>query len=232
MDYARPDRADALAAQYVTGTLRGPARRRFEALLPGHPALRAAVQRWQARLLPLADALPPQPPPARVWQGIEQRLWPRVAPPPPAPWWRSLPVWRGTAAAALLAAVVLGTLLSQPQPAPVVVVLQATEAGVASERFVASVSRDGRSLTARPLQPVSLQADRTLELWAVPPQGNPRSLGLVSATGTTVIERRRLPAALLDARQTAALAVSIEPAGGSPKGVPTGPVVFVGELKL
>ena len=42
MDYGKPDRADALGAQYVAGTLRGAARRRFEALLPGHPALRAA----------------------------------------------------------------------------------------------------------------------------------------------------------------------------------------------
>ena len=39
MDYAHKPLADALAAQYVAGTLRGPARRRFETLLPGHPAL-------------------------------------------------------------------------------------------------------------------------------------------------------------------------------------------------
>ena len=43
MDYSRPHLADSLAAEYVLGTLRGPARRRFEALLPAHPALAAAV---------------------------------------------------------------------------------------------------------------------------------------------------------------------------------------------
>ena len=48
MDYAQPPLADALAAQYAAGTLRGAARRRFEALLPGHPALRAALALWQA----------------------------------------------------------------------------------------------------------------------------------------------------------------------------------------
>ena len=98
MDYSRPNRADALAAQYVAGTLRGGARRRFEALLPSHPALRNAVQVWQARLMPLTAALEPVPPPAQVWQRIERRLWPAAESPVAAPWWRRLGVWRGLSA--------------------------------------------------------------------------------------------------------------------------------------
>ena len=50
MDYGRRERADRLAAAYVLGTLRGPARRRFEALLPAHPALREADEGWRLRL--------------------------------------------------------------------------------------------------------------------------------------------------------------------------------------
>ncbi|MFY9512148.1 MAG: hypothetical protein WAQ05_14355, partial [Rubrivivax sp.] len=76
MDYAKLPLADALAAEYVAGTLRGPARRRFEALLPGHPALRAAVRDWQDRLMPLTAAVEPVVPPATVWAGIDRRLWP------------------------------------------------------------------------------------------------------------------------------------------------------------
>ena len=49
MDYSRPELADRLAAEYVLGTLRGPARRRFEALLPAHPALNRAMLDWQRR---------------------------------------------------------------------------------------------------------------------------------------------------------------------------------------
>ena len=238
MDFARPTLADALAAQYVTGTLRGGARRRFEALLPGHPTLRDAVQDWRARLMPLTAVVRPEAPPAQTWARIEQRLWPQAAAPAPADspqGWRGLAFWRAVSGLATVATVGLAVLLANPGPQapPVVVVLQGTEAGgPALGSIVASVSGDGRSLVAQPLQTVALPAGRTLQLWAVPPQGAPRSLGLISAQGATVIRREKLPQALLDARNTTALAVSVEPAGGSPTGAPTGPVVFAGKLQL
>ena len=53
MDYAKSALADALASQYVAGTLRGRARHRFESLLQAHPMLRGAVRDWQDRLIPL-----------------------------------------------------------------------------------------------------------------------------------------------------------------------------------
>ena len=241
MDYARPTLADALSAQYVAGTLRGGARRRFDALLPSHPLLRAAVDDWRNRLMPLTAVLRPEAPPAGTWARIEQRLWPQVlaAAGSAQPWWRGLAFWRGASGLASAAAVGLAVLLANPGPQapPVVVVLQGTEAGGPSlGSIVASVSGDGLSLVAQPLQTVAMPAGRTLELWAVPPQGAPRSLGLISAQGATVIRRDKLLSlsknALLDQRNTAALAVSVEPAGGSPTGAPTGPVVFAGKLQL
>src|SRR2546423_12261295 len=74
MDYSHPELADRLAADYVAGTLRGPARRRFESLLPAHPLLRQAVRDGQTRLMPLTVSLDPQKPPAAVWQGIQARI--------------------------------------------------------------------------------------------------------------------------------------------------------------
>lgn len=236
MDYGRESLIDALAAQYVAGTLRGGARRRFETLLAGHPALRRAVAQWQARLLPLTQALPPEAPPPAVWPAIERRLWPEPAP-AREPWWRALAFWRGASALASVTTVALALLLAHPspQPAPVVVVLAATGAEGAPEArhvsFVASVSGDGSALVTRPIQPLPLAAGRVLELWALPPQGAPRSLGLISAQGSTVIRRDQAAQALLDASRTAGLAVSIEPPGGSPTGAPTGPVVFAGKLR-
>lgn len=234
MDYGRRELADALAAEYAAGTLRGPARRRYEALLPGHPALRAALQAWHDRLMPLTGAVPPEAPPPRVWRAIEQRLWPAAPAAAPAPWWRRLALWRSLSGLATVAAVAFGVLLASPPPAraPVVVVLQSTGAeGQFATPFVASVSADGGALVTQPVQPVALTADRVLELWSVPPQGAPTSLGLIKANGTTVVAPGKLPLSLLKGG-TAALAVSVEPPGGSPTGVPTGPVVYAGKLQI
>jgi anti-sigma-K factor RskA len=224
MDYGRPTLADRLAAEYVAGTLRAGARRRFEALLPSHPALREAVAAWQRRLMPLTQAVAPIEPPASVWQRIEGDIDGR-APGTLAPrWWQRLALWRAAAGVASVSAVALAVLLAQPLPSqpPMFVVLAAT--GATQGGFVAGVSADGRSVVTRPIVPVALAADRALELWAVPAQGAPTSLGLISETSASVVRRERLPSG------TAALAVSLEPPGGSPTGAPTGPVLFVGKL--
>jgi len=233
MDYGRPALADRLGAEYVAGTLRGPARRRFEALLVAHPALRASVRDWQDRLMPLSASLAPVAPPPRVWQRIEARIGFR----PPAAaaprWWAQLAVWRVLAGAATAATLALALVVATPPPAqaPIVVVLSATTApaggpagGVAPASFVASISADGRAMVTRPLTEVSVQPDRALELWAVPPSGAPRSLGLISASGATVVRQGKV------LKDTAALAVSLEPPTGSPTGLPTGPVLYVGKL--
>jgi anti-sigma-K factor RskA len=230
MDYSRPDRADRLAAEYVLGTLSGPARHRFAALLPGHPGLRDAVRLWQDRLAPLAESVAPVPPPASLWPRIETRLFGSAAPAAPTPWWRRLVLWQGLTASTTLAAALLLSMVLQPPPVqpPIVIVLGVNPGApqAVQARFVASLSADGRALVLEPIDAPPLTAVQALELWAVPPDGAPRSLGLVRADSATTLLRSQL---LSD---TAALAVSIEPAGGSPSGAPTGPVVAVGKLRL
>ncbi len=231
MDYSREQLAERLAAEYVLGTLHGGARRRFETLLPAHPRLRQARLDWERRLLQLDDAIQPVTPSPRVWAGIEQRLFGETR--AMVRWWQKLVLWQGAAGLAAAAALTLGVLLSQPAPVqpPIVVVMAAQPAaaapGVQPASFVASVSGDGRSLVLKPLtegQQVAL--NKALELWAVPAQGAPRSLGLVSAERPTTVLRTQL------LKDTAAFAVSVEPPGGSPTGAPTGPIVSVGQLQL
>lgn len=234
MDYSRRELSDRLAAEYVLGTLQGGARRRFEALLPAHPGLRKAVWRWQDRLVPLTASVPPVTPSPAVWNHIEQQLFGESAAAAGTVasvqqhitrWWERLGLWQGLAGATSLATLALAVALTLPGPVqPPVVVVMGTEQGPAS--FVASVGADGRSLVLKPLAGVTVTAAQALELWAVPPKGAPRSLGLVSNQGATTVLREHL------LQGTAAFAVSVEPPGGSPTGAPTGPVVSVGRLEL
>ena len=230
MDYGKRALADALAADYVVGAMRGGARRRFEALLPAHVELRRATAAWQERLMPLTASIDPVQPPGDVWRRISDRLDRRKS--VVAGTWQRLSFWRSVTALASVAAIGLAVLLASPRPVPppVVVVLAPTEAaasGAAAAPIVASISGDGTTLVTRPIVPVSLRADRSLELWAVPKDGTPRSLGVLpSGTGATVALRGKVLASV------DTLAVTVEPLGGSPSGKPTGPIVYAGKFSL
>ena len=239
MDYSRPELADRLAAEHALGTLRGGARRRFEALLPAHPALRQASLDWERRLAQLDVPAEQVAPPPRVWEGIQARLFSGsqtgLESAGSAPrWWQRLALWQALAGGTAAAALALGVALTQPQPTqpPVVVVMQASPdlpdgATVRPLSFVASVSGDGRSLVVKPLsEGQTIAVNRALELWAVPPQGAPRSLGLLAPDKSTTVLRTEL------LRDTAAFAVTLEPPGGAPGGKATGPIVSVGKLQL
>jgi len=233
MDYGRVDLAERLAADYVVGTMRGGARRRFESLLPAHAALRDATLAWQERLMPLSGAIVPVAPPDAVWQRVLQRIDggnAEVRADTGA--WHRLSFWRGLTAFASIAVIGLAALLANPRavPPPVIVVLAPTGSGGSDARpgtIVASISGDGATLVTRPLLPVAVRADRALELWAVPATGAPpRSLGVLPGSGSTVALRGDVM------RGVDTLAVTIEPPGGSPTGAPTGPIVFAGKFSL
>ena len=102
----------------------------------------------------------------------------------------------------------------------------AAGAAVQPTSLVASISGDGSSLVARAIVPVSVQGNRSLELWAVPTSGSPRSLGLLPGGSGTVALRGKVLAG------ADTLAVTLEPAGGSPTGLPTGPIVYAGKFTL
>ena len=148
MDYSRPELTDRLAAEYVLGTLRGPARRRLQSLLPAHPALRGAVDAWQRRLLPMAAQVMPVQPDAKVWLALQSRLFGdargRDSAPAAPGWWQGLALWRGLTGTALAAVLGMAVLLGQPVdiPPPIVVVLAANSAageGMQNASFVASL---------------------------------------------------------------------------------------------
>ncbi|TXM78429.1 hypothetical protein FV218_03075 [Methylobacterium sp. WL69] len=230
-DFRPPDR-DIQAAEYVLGTLPLAERLAFARALATEVDLQAAVARWQIRLTPLADTVPEVAPPAGLWLRIRAALSPAGEDPRVQSLARSLRRWRLGAlgalalAAGLALALGLGRFLPPADP----------EAG----QYVAVVNRGGelpalvvRVDTRRGLAQVrSVAADtpreKSLELWYIAGGGTPRSLGLVEAGRASLA----LPeAAREDARlDTALLAVTVEPPGGSPSGAPTGPIVYSGKL--
>lgn len=234
----RPDRAqrlDALAAQYALGTLSPRARRRLRRIAQRQPGVVAALRAWELRLAGLAEAIPPVTPPAYVWTrictklgiaGIESQKDAAHG----GYWWQSLGLWRGLAFLGLAAALVLGLRLMAPAveaPTPAIVAVLA--GSDAKPVLVATVERGGRVLAVKAVGAIAIPPDRALELWALPEGEDPRSLGLVPATGTV---RIALPAPADDAfRGVPALAISLEPAGGSPTGKPTGPVLYTGGIE-
>jgi anti-sigma-K factor RskA len=135
-----PQRLDALAREYATGTLHGGARRRFERLLLEEAAARRAVAAWQQDLATLAVSVPPLAPGPQVWNGLQQRLWqasvagpagparPAPVSQPPRPGldrsdrpgggWRTLWAWLGSGRSwgSALAGVLLAVVVLRQQP--------------------------------------------------------------------------------------------------------------------
>lgn len=247
MNYLHPPRLDALARDYAVGTLRGPARRRFERVLRHAPEARRAVEAWQQRLARLAEVVPPAVPRAAVWQGIETRLFgvPLAARPRPG-WGRWLPLGprSGPAGAGLVVGVLAGALLAvaairwQPPLASQLGLeaagpgLPAAYVGILSDAqgralVLASSRRHGQVLTIKWLQSTfSLPAGQVARLWALPRDGAaPVPIGLLPAGNGTLA----LPAAseALFARVDR-LAVSVEPAGGPAPAAPVQPFLAIG----
>jgi anti-sigma-K factor RskA len=240
MNYRHPERIDRLAAEYALGTLRGPARRRFERLLRDraeeNDMVRRRVKAWQDHLSPLDETLPPIPPAPHVWQAISKRL--KLAPKRPAPWrlaWSSLHLWRG--ATLLVSVLALGLWVEtadlrkpmMPTPLPVVAVL----ANDRSEaKLVVQFDPQQHTLTLNGLGTHALAppADRAYEIWAIADAQPPVSLGVLPTTTHPVIQLDAARSAWL--KRSGALAISVEPPGGSVTGAPTGPVVLTGALHL
>jgi anti-sigma-K factor RskA len=101
------------------------------------------------------------------------------------------------------------------------------QAGPTSPAFLVTLDTQHRTLFVRRVS-ATPEAGKSYELWLISSRfPAPRSLGVV---GSDEFTQRELPGNYdLDALGTATYAVSLEPAGGSPSGAPTGPVLFTGK---
>jgi anti-sigma-K factor RskA len=224
MRYEDQELLDRLAAEHVLGTLRGPARRRFERVCASSATARSALHRWEDEWSVLSRSLRPIQPSERVWANVSRQLFGARSAAPRVSRWRT---WQLAAAASLIAvAFMVGLIVHERQPPLQTIAVLGTDNAHPLWRI--ERRKELAALTITVVGPVQRLPGKAYELWALPRGGQPVSLGLLPAGGTyegTLNAAQR--AALLAADK---VAVSVEPPGGSPTGSPTGPVIIVANL--
>lgn len=250
-----PDSDDLIAAEYVLGLLDDGARRETQSRLKSDAGFSALVSDWESWFSPWLEAIEPVQAPDELWPRIRVALWQHelperaaVAPAARPSLWDRLSFWRGLAAggfavaAASIAALVVG-IRSMPEPVPpprvpTPVVTAPAPTRPAAPMAVSLVADDGTAAynaVMNPdtgvivLVPVNVPEDvRVPELWLIGDDGVPKSLGVIARDHAMQV---RVPDTVREqAAIDAVFAISLEPAGGSPTGQPTGPVVAKGSL--
>lgn len=254
-----PELLDRLASSYALGTLRGGARRRFEAMARDQAPVRAAALIWQSRLSSINELQQPVAPDAVVWtrihnlvqgekasvaqQGVRAQAAAAAAHQPAgwSAWLRSVMLWRAASALgalATVAAVTVGVglrhdlggeiarLQTQLQAVPQIQYVAVLADDQAAASMLVTFDPRAKQLTLQRVGGYREAGDRSLQLWALPAAGGPKSLGVLGRD-----KLLRLTAGDRDIREAPMLAISLEPQGGVPGETgPTGPVLFKGAL--
>jgi anti-sigma-K factor RskA len=206
---------EALAAEYVLGVNDLAERMATEARIKAEPAFAALVAKWETRLAPMNDDFPETPAPNLLPQ-IEARLFPK-APRMKIHWFGWLSLALSTALAGWL---IFALIFLTPDPNGALVATLTTDDG--SLVYEARHKEQSDALVVTRLSGSPAAAGQVHQLWIIAPDAAPVSLGLL-ADGPLSVLYPVPPAGWT-------LAVSIEPAGGSPTGAPTGPVILSTEI--
>jgi anti-sigma-K factor RskA len=225
------------AAEYALGVLSERERRIIESEVAANPALKAEIAQWQERLVGMADTLAPVEPPARVLAALRARIAaegvPETQPVARASLWDSAAFWRGlafaslgaTAAACIAMVVAFAQLMPVPQPEGRLVATLDQEQGQVA--FVVSYDSVRQQIVVVPAR-VAMDPNRVPELWIVTRAGRVISLGVVNGAEPRAIS---IPGDLIAETQAGTpLVITLEPPGGAPGGVATGPTIAKGEL--
>jgi anti-sigma-K factor RskA len=234
-----PEDRSALAAELALGLLDG------ESLVRARELARAArqfadeVAHWSGRLAPMLDEIEPVAPPARVLSAIEERLGARQERDGNVIHLRRRVIlWRGFAvgASAIAASLAMVLVLQPPvaEQAPVArqkaqPMVARLEAEDSAAKLVATWDPGDHSLIVAAAAGIAPVAGHSHELWVIPADGTPRSMGILPGADPMHV---RVDAPMAEQlAEGATLALSVEPTGGSPTGLPTGPVIAAGKLQ-
>lgn len=227
-----PEERDAIAGEYVLGTLAQDEHAEVDQALAQNPALQADVYAWQDRLLNLSKRAAPLSPRAQLWQRIDATLGamsaatlprrPSLARPP---WWQRLGWWQGLSGLAVAASLVMAVLLVQQQGTGDRYLAMLQSPTDQTTAWVVEI-RAGGTLLLRPVSDMGVvPAGRSLQFWTkMQGAAGPTSLGLVKAGQPLEIPVSRLPG--VGTQQL--FEITLEPENGSPIGRPTGPILYVG----
>ena len=235
MNYLRPEVLEQLVGRYVLGTMSRRARRRFDRLFDEHESVRANVYRLEETLLPVGWSLPDVQPSELVWRRIARDLGfgrPQESQRRSLAW----PLFAAAMGAALIATSFgWWQQLQRPRETIVETVTVEPEVAVINDEdgnalWIALVYSDLQRVDIDVTTAPDAQAANDYQLWILAGDGTPSSMGLLPQTGEATLNLDAAAVAALATGNT--LAVSLEPPGGSPQPVPTGPVLYTAPLLL
>ena len=226
-DRDRPldEEPDMTAAELALGLLDGDERAAALRRQLADPAFAREVEQWRQHLATMFAEVREVAPPA----DLEPRLLANIAPAA-----STGGMWKPLAILSSIAAALFGVLLLRPEAiAPPVAVEPARAQMMVAAFTIEGIAKPivgtydpGRG-TLRMPGPMPIPAGRDAQLWAIVGDAPPRPLGLFHEAGAAVMADA--PAKAPFAAGTT-FAISFEPTGGSPTGLPTGPVVATGTL--
>ncbi|MBB1471225.1 anti-sigma factor [Pseudoalteromonas sp. SG41-5] len=226
MNYDNQKLIDMLAAEYVLGTLKGSARKRFQRLMLSSNRVREATWMWEQHLNNLASSIKSVPPDSHVWEAISQRIDPQQAVVPNNVIQPKTSIWQAWSLIATAASIVLALIIWQPQTPVGQNTQQIALFKDASEKPLWFIDINEQGLSIKASDKLTARTDKDYELWMIlKGQDAPISLGLLPKDGVKSL----LKDSRFNAQDIALLAISLEPIGGSPTGSPT-EVLYTTEL--
>jgi anti-sigma-K factor RskA len=228
-DPAQPFDRDDLAAELALGLLEGEERAQALQLTLSDPAFAQRVEQWSLRLAPLLACIPEQAPPSHVWNAVYARIGAAA----PTAVFRQLRRWQaGAVTAAAIAAclcIVLVTRSPVTAPSAPVGVSQVALSQLARADGSAplAVSYDSRAGALRVGRSALATGTKGPELWIIPADGVPRSLGLIRSGGQIVPVREDLRSFL---KEGTILAITLEDPASAPHSAPTATPILTGQI--
>ncbi len=227
------DDIDAIAGEYVLGTLTESERADVDRRRADEPALDEAIAFWERLLSSLDEMTPEVRASEATWLRIAARTIraeTTMSDAAVVDLSRRVKLWRAATLVSAIVAIGFGIgFLHQVElrhsEQTFVAVLQQD---AASPAFIVEVNVQSRSMSVRPVA-AKPQTGKSYELWLIHDSlGAPKSLGVIADEGFTV--RPDLVNYDVGTIESALFAVTLEPQGGSPNGKPSAAPLWSGKL--